>query len=179
MEPRRVAVLVRVPLAIKKRTLPGPTSTTNLKLSTLSFLAVLLGVAALVNAPAVTAAAAGGLDLRKGTTTAAQLPQTQWIRDFSDQTLAKIIPGQTTKAGVEASLGKPWRDTQLDEEDVMPGDPSVEVWEYRGRGSQGTYRVHIQFDKSDLTTLIAKIPEKTGKAVARVAEPTVNPRKER
>lgn len=136
---------------------------------------MLLAVAALVNALAVTAAAAGSRDLRKETT-ATQLPESRRIRDFSDRTLARIIPGHTTKAGVEASLGKPWRDTQLDKEDVLPGDPSVEVWEYRGRSSRGAYRVHIQFDKSDVTTLIVKIPEKTGRAVARVAEPTVGSR---
>jgi hypothetical protein len=149
---------------------------TNLYLRTARSLAALLGVAVLLNAQAVEAAAAGGQDLRQGTT-AALVPPSRSIRDFSERTLATIVPGHTTKAAVEAALGKPWRDTQLDEEDVMPGDPSVEVWEYRGRGSQGSYRVHIRFDKRDVATLIAKIPEKTGRAVARVAERTRNPGK--
>ena len=146
---------------------------TNVCVRKARFVAALLGVAVLLNTEAVAAAAASGQDHRQGTT-AAQLPASRSIRDFSDRTLAKIVPGHTTKAAVEASLGKPWRDMQLDEEDVMPGDPSVAVWEYRGRGSQGSYRVHIRFDKRDVTTLIAKIPEKTGRAVARVAERTLN-----
>ena len=136
--------------------------------------AALLAAAAFLNALA--AVAADGANLQGGTT-AGQVPPSQQARDFADQTLAKIVPGHTTKAEVEALLGKPWRDTQLDDEDVMPGDPAVEVWEYRGRGPQGTYRVHIQFDKSDVTTLIAKIPDKTGRAVARVAQPPADPKK--
>lgn len=139
------------------------------------FVAVLPAVAALVNAGV--AMAVDGQNVQKGRT-AAQVQESQRILDFGDQTLAKIVPGHTTKTDVEALLGKPWRDTELDEEDVMyPGDPSVDVWEYRGRGPKGTYRVHIQFDKSDVTTLIAKIPDKTARAVARVANPPANPKK--
>ncbi|HLX30012.1 MAG TPA: hypothetical protein VKV24_16140 [Casimicrobiaceae bacterium] len=129
----------------------------------------LLAVAAFVNA-ALPAVAADNAKLQSSTTPGSS--QSRQVRDYTDQTLAKIVPGHTTKAEVEAMFGKPWRDTELDEEDVMPGDPSVEVWEYRGWGAQGAYRVHIQFDKRDATTLIAKIPEKTGRAVARVARPT-------
>jgi outer membrane protein assembly factor BamE (lipoprotein component of BamABCDE complex) len=102
--------------------------------------------------------------------TASVVPESQRIRDFSDATLARIVPGRTTKAEVQALLGKPWRETELDEEDVMyPGDPSVAVWEYRGRGPKGPYRVHVEFDKRDATTLIARIPDKAARAVARVA----------
>jgi hypothetical protein len=133
--------------------------------------ASLLAVGALMNA----AVAADNGNLKSGT--APPLPQSRKIRDYTDQALAKIVPGRTTKAEVEAMFGKPWRDTQLDEEDIMPGDPSVGVWEYRGRSAQGAYRVHIQFDKREVTTLIAKIPEKTGRAVARVAKPMAAPGK--
>lgn len=136
--------------------------------------AALLAVAALANA-AFTAVAADSTKLQSSPAPGSS--QSRQVRDYTGSTLAKIIPGHTTKAEVEAMFGKPWRDTQLDEEDVMPGDPSVEVWEYRGRGAQGAYRVHIQFDKGDITTLIAKIPEKTGRAVARVARPMAAPGK--
>ena len=130
---------------------------------------VLLAVTALTTALSVTPASG---DNPQHDTAAPQLPASQRIREFSDRTLAEINPGHTTKAGVEALLGKPWRVSELDEEDVMPGDPAVEVWEYRGRDAQGAYRVHIRFDKRDVTTLIAKIPDKAARAVARVANPT-------
>jgi len=113
---------------------------------------------------------ANGQTVQNGTV-AAQLPESHRVRNFSNRTLAEVNPGHTTKAQVEVLLGKPWRVSELDDEDVMPGDPAVEVWEYRGRDSQGTYRVHIRFDKRDVTTLIAKIPDKTARAVARVANP--------
>ena len=135
---------------------------------------VLLAVAIPLYAP--TAVAADRTNLTGGRS-AKQLARSQKIRDLPDWTLAKIVPGHTRKSEVEALLGRPWRDTELGDEDTMPGDSSVDVWEYRGQGAQGAYRVHIQFDKSDITTLIAKIPEKTGRAVARVAQPVVRPTK--
>lgn len=103
---------------------------------------------------------------------AAPLVARQDVRNFSNRTLARIIPGHTTKAQVQALLGKPWRDTELDKESIpYQGDPSVDIWEYRGRDSKGTYRIHIEFDKHDTTTLVAKVPDKTGRAVAKVAKP--------
>jgi len=107
-------------------------------------------------------------------------------RQFSDDTLAKVIPGQTTKAQVEALLGRPWRDTPLDVAHThnhtathtpSPGGDPCDTWEYRGRDSNGTYRVHIEFDSHDITTLIAKIPDKTGQARARVAKTPSAPSK--
>jgi hypothetical protein len=86
-------------------------------------------------------------------------------RNFSAATLAKIDPGHTTKAGVEALLGQPWRTVDSDPDE---SDPSV--WEYRGRNSSGTYRVHVEFDSHDVTSLIATIPDKTGQTTARVAK---------
>jgi outer membrane protein assembly factor BamE (lipoprotein component of BamABCDE complex) len=88
-------------------------------------------------------------------------------REFSAATLAKVIPGQTTKAQIEVLLGKPWRTTFSDDAD----EPGPVVWEYRGQDTYGTYRVHIEFDSHDITTLIAKIPDNTGEAPARVAKP--------
>jgi outer membrane protein assembly factor BamE (lipoprotein component of BamABCDE complex) len=87
-------------------------------------------------------------------------------RSFSAATLAKVTPGQTTQAQVEGLLGKPWRTTFADDSD----EPGPVVWEYRGKDSNGTYRVHIEFDSHDKTTLIAKIPDDTGEAPARVAK---------
>lgn len=130
-----------------------------------SLLGTLLAVAALVHAPMVDAAG-------QAVTTAAPIPESQRVRDFSDAVLARIVPGHTAKRDVESLLGKPWRETELDEESIpYPGDPSVDVWEYRGRNSKGTYRIHIEFDKHDVTTLIAKIPDKAARAEARVASP--------
>lgn len=128
-------------------------------------LGALLAAAALVHAPMV--AAAG-----QAVTTAAPVPESQRVRNFSDAMLAKIVPGHTAKREVQSLLGKPWRETELDEESIpYPGDPSIEVWEYRGRDSKGTYRIHIEFDKHGVTTLIAKIPDKAARAEARVASP--------
>jgi hypothetical protein len=88
-------------------------------------------------------------------------------REFSAITLAEVDPGRTTKTEVEALLGKPWRTTFSDDAD----EPGPVVWEYRGQDPDGTYRVHIEFDSHDITTLIARIPDKTGEAPARVAKP--------
>ena len=35
-----------------------------------------------------------------------------------------------------------------------------EFWEYRGKDSHGTYRVHIEFDKHDTVVIVGKIPDK-------------------
>ena len=94
-------------------------------------------------------------------------------RDFSAATLAEVDPGHTTKAQVEALLGEPWRTTFSDDSD----EPGPVVWEYRGQDSDGTYRVHIEFDSHDITTLIATIPDKIGAAPARVAKPPPAPEK--
>jgi hypothetical protein len=94
-----------------------------------------------------------------------------YTKDYPDATLDKVIPGQTTKAQVTALLGQPWRTTIYGEpgEDA-PGQEAPEVWEWRGRDSTiGPYRVHIEFNAHDITTNIAKIPESTGMAPARVA----------
>jgi outer membrane protein assembly factor BamE (lipoprotein component of BamABCDE complex) len=94
-------------------------------------------------------------------------------RDFSAATLEKVTPGQTTKTQIEALLGQPWRTTFADDAD----EPGPVVWEYRGKDSNGSYRVHIEFDSHDITTLIAKIPDSTGEAPARVAKKPPGPDK--
>jgi hypothetical protein len=100
-------------------------------------------------------------------------PDPGTARDVSAAALGEVDPGRTTKAEVEASLGKPWRTTFSGD----PNQPGLAVWEYRGQDSNGTYRVHIEFDAHEITTLIAKIPDKIGEAPARVAKPPPEPRK--
>jgi outer membrane protein assembly factor BamE (lipoprotein component of BamABCDE complex) len=90
-------------------------------------------------------------------------------QDYSDATLAEVIPGKTTKAQVEALLGQPWRTTNFAEGHDEPGHEAPEVWEWRGQDSQdGLYRVHIEFNQKGIVTNIAKVPEKTHMAPARV-----------
>lgn len=94
-------------------------------------------------------------------------------RAFGAATLAKIIPGETTQAQVEKLLGPPWRTTFADDSD----EPGPVVWEYQGQDANGAYLVHIEFDNHDLTTLIAKIPDQTEEAPARVARTPAAPGK--
>ena len=99
---------------------------------------------------------------------------------YSDATLASVIPGQTTKAQVVRLLGAAWRTTNFAEPgEDMPGEEQPEIWEWRAQDSKvGPYRVHVEFNGTGITTLIAKIPEKTGKAWGRAmpSPPTARPR---
>lgn len=101
---------------------------------------------------------------------AATPDESGYNQDFSDGTLAKVIPGQTTKAQAEALLGEPWRTTNYGEPgEDEPGHEPPEIWEWRGQDTKiGSYRIHIEFTQ-DIVTNIAKVPEKTGIAPARVA----------
>jgi hypothetical protein len=96
----------------------------------------------------------------------AAVAQAAEARNFSDAVLARVVPGRTTKAQVRALLGEPWRDTRHGDEE----HPANDVWDYRGRGADGTYLVHIEFDQRDIARLVAKIPEKSGVGVATVAK---------
>lgn len=69
--------------------------------------------------------------------------------------LAKVVPG-ISKAQVTALLGAPWRTVQYNDLDEVEN----EFWEYRGKDSQGTYRVHIEFDKQGVVLIVGKIPDK-------------------
>ena len=91
-------------------------------------------------------------------------------QDYSDATLAKVIPGKTTKEQAQALLGEPWRTTNYGEPgEDEPGHGPPEIWEWRGQDKKiGAYRVHVEFIR-DIVTNIAKVPEKTHRAVARVA----------
>lgn len=70
------------------------------------------------------------------------------------QVLAKVVPG-ISKAQVKALLGAPWRTVQYNDLDEVEN----EFWEYRGKDSQGTYRVHIEFDKQGIVLIVGKIPD--------------------
>jgi outer membrane protein assembly factor BamE (lipoprotein component of BamABCDE complex) len=72
------------------------------------------------------------------------------------QTLAKVVPG-ISKAQVKSLLGEPWRTVQYNDLDEVEN----EFWEYRGQDSQGTYRVHIEFDKNGAVLIVGKIPDQT------------------
>jgi hypothetical protein len=83
--------------------------------------------------------------------------------DLSDSTLAKITPGRTRKAQVEALLGKPTHEAKHGDEE----HPANDVWDYRGHDSG----VHVEFDAHDVVAIIAKIPDESRSAAARVATP--------
>jgi hypothetical protein len=73
--------------------------------------------------------------------------------------LALVVPGTSTKNDVKALLGAPWRISQFNDCGMaMPGQAD-ETWDYRGRNAKGTYRVHIEFNDSDVARLVAKIPD--------------------
>lgn len=94
-------------------------------------------------------------------------PDPAIARDFSATTLAEVDLGRTTKTEVEALLGRPWRTTfsgNADDRAPLFGSTGA-------RSPDGTYRVHIEFDSRDVTTLTAKILDKAGEAPARVAKP--------
>jgi outer membrane protein assembly factor BamE (lipoprotein component of BamABCDE complex) len=75
------------------------------------------------------------------------------------QQLAQVLPGISTKAQVQSLLGTPWRIVQFNDcGDAMPGQED-ETWDYRGKDSKGTYRVHIEFNDHNVATLVAKIPD--------------------
>lgn len=71
------------------------------------------------------------------------------------QVLAKVVPG-ISKAQVTSLLGAPWRTVQYNDLDTVEN----EFWEYRGKDSHGTYRVHIEFDKQGIVLIVGKIPDK-------------------
>ncbi len=79
---------------------------------------------------------------------------------ISDQKLAQLVPGRSTKSQVESLLGAPWRVVQFNDCGMsMPGQAD-ETWDYRGRDSTGSFRVHIEFDDRDVASLVAKIPDR-------------------
>jgi hypothetical protein len=76
------------------------------------------------------------------------------IGAINPQQLAKVVPG-ISKARVHSLLGAPWRTVQYSDMDNLED----EIWEYRGKDSSGTFRLHIEFDHHDVVRIVSKIPE--------------------
>ena len=87
----------------------------------------------------------------------AKPPPAASVQAIDPQVLAKVVPG-ISKAQVKALLGDPWRTVQYN--DLDENENENEFWEYRGKDSHGTYRVHIEFDLHDTVLIVGKIPDK-------------------
>ena len=74
---------------------------------------------------------------------------------ISEQKLAQLTPGVSTKAQVQSLLGAPWRTVQYNDLDQLEN----EIWEYRGTDANGNYRIHIEFDHHDIVQIVGKIPD--------------------
>jgi hypothetical protein len=96
----------------------------------------------------------------------------------SQRLLAKIIPGQSTKADVQALLGTPWRIVQFNDCGMAMDDQADETWEYRGADANGGYRFHVEFGDNKVVHLTAKVPDNVpgGKAVVAKVAPGVAPK---
>jgi hypothetical protein len=79
------------------------------------------------------------------------------VQAIDPQVLAKVVPG-ISKTQVKSLLGDPWRTVQYNDPDE--NESENEFWEYRGKDSHGTYRVHIEFDQHDTVLIVGKIPDK-------------------
>jgi hypothetical protein len=86
-------------------------------------------------------------------------PPSPAARVVAPQTIAKIVPGHSTKADVTALFGTPWRVVQFNDCGEAMDDQADETWEYRGSDQSGPFRLHIEFDQNGAVHLIAKIPE--------------------
>ena len=82
-------------------------------------------------------------------------PSAAPVQAIDPQVLAKVVPG-ISKTQVKSLLGDPWRTVQYNDEEEIEN----EFWEYRGKDSHGTYRVHIEFDQHDTVLIVGKIPDK-------------------
>ncbi len=88
---------------------------------------------------------------------------------INGETFSKIKVGSSTESEVKALLGTPWRTTNYGESycGCHPVDLQ-EIWEYRGKDSTGTYKLHLEFDVRGIARIVAKIPD-AGDAVRIVA----------
>jgi outer membrane protein assembly factor BamE (lipoprotein component of BamABCDE complex) len=85
----------------------------------------------------------------------AKPPSAASVRAIDPQVLAKVVPG-ISKTQVKSLLGDPWRTVQYNDDEEIEN----EFWEYRGKDSHGTYRVHIEFDQQNTVVIVGKIPDK-------------------
>jgi len=74
---------------------------------------------------------------------------------INERKIAAVVAGVSTKAQVRSLLGAPWRTVQYNDLDEVED----EIWEYRGTDSQGSYRIHIEFDHRDIVRIVQKLPE--------------------
>jgi hypothetical protein len=97
---------------------------------------------------------------------------------ISLQAFATITPGHTTKAELQLLLGVPWRVVQFNDCGEAMDDQADETWEYRGGGTNGAYRVHVEFDDHGIVHLIAKIPNNSpgGKGTTAKTAPVQMPK---
>jgi outer membrane protein assembly factor BamE (lipoprotein component of BamABCDE complex) len=82
-------------------------------------------------------------------------PPAEPVAAIDPQVLAKVVPG-ISKSQVKSLLGDPWRTSHFYDDDEVEN----EFWEYRGKDSQGTYRVHIEFNEHETVVIVGKIPDK-------------------
>jgi hypothetical protein len=73
------------------------------------------------------------------------------------QDVAKIVPGKSTKADIQALLGAPWRVVQFNDCGMAMDGQADETWEYRGNDPNVGFRVHVEFDDNGVVHLVAKI----------------------
>jgi outer membrane protein assembly factor BamE (lipoprotein component of BamABCDE complex) len=111
-----------------------------------------------------------------GAEQARNVPAARSPGTISEQKLAQVRPGISTKTQVRSLLGTPWRVVQFNDCGMAMANQADETWDYRGADAAGTYRVHIEFDDHDVAHLIAKIPDAVagGKGTpAKVAPTTI------
>ena len=129
-------------------------------------LAIATSFAALCSFTAIAAQAAGPTPAPAGSLTRQQIGA-----------LGKIVPGQSTKAEIEALFGEPWRVVQFNDcGEAMDGQDD-ETWEYRGVDADGGFRLHVEFNEHDMVHLFAKIPDAApgGTGTAAKVEPGRSP----
>lgn len=80
-------------------------------------------------------------------------------RSITPQTIAKVVPGHSTKTDIQALFGPPWRVVQFNDCGAAMDDQADETWEYRGSDESGAFRLHIEFSDDGAVHLIAKIPD--------------------
>ena len=74
---------------------------------------------------------------------------------ITDTTFAEVKAGMT-EPRIRALLGTPWRITNVNDD---ADDDIGDVWEYRGRDGNGTYKFHIEFDLHRRVVVAAKVAD--------------------
>lgn len=89
----------------------------------------------------------------------ADAPVSKSTGTINSQQIAAVKAGISTKNQIQALLGAPWRVVQFNDCGMaMPGQAD-ETWDYRGTDSNGTYRLHIEFNDQGVAHLVARIPD--------------------